>query len=116
MLEQFKQLPKAMQALMGVLAAAAAIAFAALIDPRAVTVLFIGVVIIILALVVWYWFQRRKARKRARALSGQISANTGAAPNAPVAVSKPNPWYPDHAVFSATKDQLKAMPQFKYST
>ena len=24
-------------------------------------------------------------------------------------------WYPDHAVFSATKDQLKAMPQFKYN-
>ena len=23
---------------------------------------------------------------------------------------------PDHAVFSATKDQLKAMPEFKYST
>jgi len=44
------------------------------------------------------------------------STTTGAAPNAPVAVSKPNPWYPDHAVFSATKDQLKAMPQFKYST
>src|SRR5688572_20003660 len=82
MLEQFKQLPKAMQALMGVLAAAAAIAFAALIDPRAVTILLIGVVIIILALVVWYWYQRRKAQKRARALSGQISANTGAAPNA----------------------------------
>src|ERR1700716_1142086 len=39
------------------------------------------------------------------------SATTGAAPNAPVAVSKPNPWYPDHAVFSATKDQLKAMPE-----
>jgi len=30
--------------------------------------------------------------------------------------SKPNPWYPDHAVFDATKDQLKAMPEFKYST
>jgi sporulation protein YlmC with PRC-barrel domain len=30
--------------------------------------------------------------------------------------SKPNPWYPDHAVFSATKDQLKAMSEFKYST
>jgi sporulation protein YlmC with PRC-barrel domain len=44
------------------------------------------------------------------------SSTTGAAPNAPVAVSKPNPWYPDHAVFSATKDQLKAMPEFKYST
>jgi len=25
------------------------------------------------------------------------------------------PWYPDHAVFNATKDQLKAMPAFKYS-
>jgi sporulation protein YlmC with PRC-barrel domain len=23
-------------------------------------------------------------------------------------------WYPDHAVLSATKDQLKAMPQFRY--
>src|SRR3954454_3081982 len=39
---------------------------------------------------------------------------TGAAPAAPAA--KANPWYPDHAVFNATKDQLKAMPEFKYST
>ena len=31
-------------------------------------------------------------------------------------MSKPNPWYPDHAVFNATKDELKAMPEFKYST
>jgi sporulation protein YlmC with PRC-barrel domain len=23
-------------------------------------------------------------------------------------------WYPDHVVYNATKDQLKAMPQFKY--
>lgn len=23
-------------------------------------------------------------------------------------------WYPDHAIYNATKDQLKAMPQFKY--
>src|SRR5689334_9370322 len=30
--------------------------------------------------------------------------------------SKPNPWYPDHATFDATKDQLKNMPEFKYST
>ncbi len=30
--------------------------------------------------------------------------------------SKPNPWYPDHAVFNATKDELKAMPEFKYSS
>jgi sporulation protein YlmC with PRC-barrel domain len=24
-------------------------------------------------------------------------------------------WYPDHAILNATKDQLKAMPQFKYN-
>lgn len=24
-------------------------------------------------------------------------------------------WYPDHAVMAATKDQLKSMPEFKYS-
>jgi sporulation protein YlmC with PRC-barrel domain len=44
------------------------------------------------------------------------SSTTGAANTAPVAASKPNPWSPDHAVFSATKDELKAMPEFKYST
>jgi sporulation protein YlmC with PRC-barrel domain len=44
------------------------------------------------------------------------TTTTGASNTAPAAVSKPNPWYPDHAVFNATKDQLKAMPEFKYST
>lgn len=39
---------------------------------------------------------------------------TGAASATPAA--KSNPWYPDHALLSATKDELKAMPQFKYST
>ena len=40
---------------------------------------------------------------------------TGAATtNAPPA--KSNPWYPDHAVYNATKDELKAMSEFKYST
>ena len=39
---------------------------------------------------------------------------TGAASGS--APAKANPWYPDHAVFNATKDQLKAMPEFKYST
>jgi sporulation protein YlmC with PRC-barrel domain len=43
------------------------------------------------------------------------TTTTGAAPTAPAAAKK-NPWYPDHAVFSATKDQLKAMPEFKYAT
>jgi sporulation protein YlmC with PRC-barrel domain len=40
---------------------------------------------------------------------------TGAATGA-TAAPKPNPWYPDHAVYNATKDELKAMPEFKYST
>jgi sporulation protein YlmC with PRC-barrel domain len=47
------------------------------------------------------------------------STTTGAASTstAPAATaSKPNPWYPDHAKISATKDELKAMPEFKYST
>jgi len=41
------------------------------------------------------------------------TTTTGAA-TAPAV--KKNPWYPDHAMLSATKDQLKAMPEFKYST
>ena len=44
------------------------------------------------------------------------STTTTGAATAPAPAVKKNPWYPDHAVFSATKDQLKAMPEFKYST
>ena len=45
------------------------------------------------------------------------TTTTGAASSAPAATpAKPNPWYPDHAVLSATKDQLKSMSEFKYST
>ena len=43
------------------------------------------------------------------------STTTGAAPTNTAPASKPNPWYPDHAVYNATKDELKAMPEFKYS-
>lgn len=43
------------------------------------------------------------------------AGGTGGAMSSPTAV-KPNPWYPDHAVISATKDELKSMPEFKYST
>jgi sporulation protein YlmC with PRC-barrel domain len=42
-------------------------------------------------------------------------AASGTATSAPATASKPNPWYPDHAVYNATKDELKAMPEFKYS-
>jgi len=47
--------------------------------------------------------------------SRPTSTTTTGAATAPAA-SKPNPWWPDHAVFNATKEELKAMPEFKYST
>ena len=51
------------------------------------------------------------------------TTTTGANPNRPAATtttttrgSTDKKWYPDHAVLSgATKDQLKAMPEFKYN-
>ncbi len=42
------------------------------------------------------------------------AAGTGSASTSSSAST--NPWYPDHAVFNATKDQLKQMPEFKYTT
>ena len=44
--------------------------------------------------------------------TGAATTNTG---STSATSPKPNPWYPDHAVFDATKDQLKAMPEFSYS-
>ena len=52
------------------------------------------------------------SRPASSTTTGAASSNTAPAATA----SKPNPWYPDHAKISATKDELKAMPQFKYST
>jgi sporulation protein YlmC with PRC-barrel domain len=43
------------------------------------------------------------------------TTTTGAATTSSASSTKSNPWYPDHAVFNATKDQLKAMPEFSYS-
>jgi sporulation protein YlmC with PRC-barrel domain len=39
---------------------------------------------------------------------------TGSASSGTATATKSNPWYPDHAVFNANKDQLKSMPEFKY--
>ena len=38
------------------------------------------------------------------------NTTTGSASQPP----KGNPWYPDHATINGTKDELKAMPEFKY--
>ena len=48
--------------------------------------------------------------------ASSTTTGTATTSNAPATASKPNPWYPDHAVFNATKDELKAMPEFKYAT
>ena len=42
----------------------------------------------------------------------QSTTTTG---SSATASAKPNPWYPDHAVFNANKDELKSMPEFKFS-
>jgi sporulation protein YlmC with PRC-barrel domain len=47
----------------------------------------------------------RTASDNTRATTGNATASNTKAEDK---------WYPDHAVLNATKDQLKAMPQFKY--
>jgi len=42
------------------------------------------------------------------------TTTTGSAAGNSMAAPRDN-WYPDHAVMSGTKDQLKALPAFKYS-
>jgi sporulation protein YlmC with PRC-barrel domain len=52
-----------------------------------------------------------------RPMSSTTTTGSAATSSGPAATpSKPNPWYPDHALFNATKDELKAMPEFKYSS
>jgi hypothetical protein len=43
------------------------------------------------------------------------STTVGSSSGGGMAAPTKNPWYPDHAVMAGTKEQLKAMPQFKYS-
>jgi sporulation protein YlmC with PRC-barrel domain len=67
-------------------------------------------------------------------VTSTTASTTSAPANAPAATSAPDStrrtttgaattttttsastlWYPDHAVYNATKDELKAMPEFKY--
>ncbi|MBR1133239.1 PRC-barrel domain-containing protein [Bradyrhizobium iriomotense] len=42
-------------------------------------------------------------------------AATGTDKPAATTTSSASKWYPDHAVFNASKDELKNMPEFKYS-
>ena len=44
-----------------------------------------------------------------------LPTTTGSNSKMPPTASKPDPWSPNHAVFNATRDELKAMPEFQYS-
>jgi sporulation protein YlmC with PRC-barrel domain len=48
------------------------------------------------------------------AADGTTARTTGAATTTAEDRKANGYWYPDHAVYNATKDQLKAMPQFEY--
>jgi hypothetical protein len=48
------------------------------------------------------------------ASDGAARTTTGTATNTSAPRETSRNWYPDHAVYNATKDQLKAMPEFKY--
>jgi hypothetical protein len=52
----------------------------------------------------------------ASAPDGTTRTTTGAATTTTTTttISASTHWYPDHAVYNATKDELKAMPEFKY--
>jgi sporulation protein YlmC with PRC-barrel domain len=57
-----------------------------------------------------------KAAARADARTDSKATTGSAAAPARTTTTTTNDWVPDHAVMDATKDQLKAMPQFKYSS
>jgi len=54
------------------------------------------------------------AGSAARNSDGTTRNTTGAANTTTTTRGANENWYPDHVVYNATKDQLKAMPQFKY--
>jgi sporulation protein YlmC with PRC-barrel domain len=54
------------------------------------------------------------ANRPATGTTPPSTTTTGAATDRPAAATTTSKWYPDHAVFNATKDDLKKMPEFKY--
>ena len=51
----------------------------------------------------------------ARPATTTTGAATGTEKTATTTTTSSSKWYPDHAVFNATKDDLKNMPEFKYA-
>lgn len=55
------------------------------------------------------------ANRDATTGTGTTTATTTTTTNTTARAADVNDWTPDHAVMSGTKEQLKALPQFKYS-
>jgi hypothetical protein len=53
-------------------------------------------------------------RQQRRTAADGTARTTGAATMTSEDRKADGYWYPDHAIYNATKDQLKAMPQFEY--
>lgn len=53
--------------------------------------------------------------KPAATTTTTTGAATGTDKPAATTTSSTSKWYPDHAVFNASKDELKNMPEFKYA-
>lgn len=47
-------------------------------------------------------------------VDGTAQTTTGAATSTATSRTAKTTWYPDHAVYNASKDQLLALPEFKY--
>jgi len=60
-------------------------------------------------------FVNESVRSTSNNTNTNAPTNTKNVSNTSSARSANEQWYPDHAVFNATKEQLKAMPPFKYS-
>lgn len=57
----------------------------------------------------------RPAATTTGAATGTEKTTTTTEKTTTTTASASSKWYPDHAVFNATKDELKNMPEFKYS-
>ncbi|MDA9411578.1 MULTISPECIES: PRC-barrel domain-containing protein [unclassified Bradyrhizobium] len=55
------------------------------------------------------------AKPAATTTTGAATGTDRPAATTTTTASSSSKWYPDHAVFNATKDELKNMPEFKYS-
>ncbi len=55
------------------------------------------------------------SRPSSTTTTGSAATGSSSSSSPSTGASRANLWYPDHAVFNATKDDLKSMPEFKYS-